>query len=68
MEKKLLSCADCKTIELMDCKKYNNLISKVFGFIFKSDRPACINRIKEIGYEDFANEMTNSKMQTIKRK
>ena len=56
------------TIELMECKKYNNFISKAFGYIFNSDRSACINWIKETGYEDFANEMTNSKRQTIKRK
>ncbi len=68
MENKLPGCADCMTIELMECKKYNNFISKVFGYIFNSDRSACINRIKEIGYEDFAIEMTNSKRQTIKRK
>jgi hypothetical protein len=68
MENKLLSCADCVTIELMECKKYNNFISKAFGYIFNSDRSACINRIKEIGYENFANEMTDSKIQTIKRK
>jgi hypothetical protein len=64
----LQSCADCTTIELMDCKKYNNFISKVFGYIFNSDRPACIRRIKEIGYDSFSIEMANSRIQTIKRK
>ena len=68
MENKLQSCADCTTIELMECKKYNNFISKAFGYIFNSDRSACINRIKEIGYDDFAAEMANSGRQTIKRK
>jgi hypothetical protein len=51
----------------MKCKKYNNFISKAFGYIFNSDRSACINRIKEIGYDDFAIDMANSKRQTIKR-
>jgi hypothetical protein len=68
LENKLLSCADCTTIELMQCKKYNNFISKAFGYIFNSDREACINRIKEKGYNDFAVEMANSKMQTLKSK
>ena len=52
----------------MECKKYNNLISKAFGYIFNSDRSACINTIKEIGYDDFATKMANSGRQTIKRK
>ncbi len=68
MENNLQSCADCTTIALMECKKFNNFMSKAFGFIFNSDRAACITRIKEIGYEGFAIEMANNKMQTIKRK
>jgi len=68
MEQKFQSCADCKDIGLMDCKKFNNFISKAFGYLFNSDRSACITRIKEIGYADFAAEMTSNKQQTIKRK
>ena len=68
MENKLQSCADCTTIELMDCRKYNNFISKAFGYIFNSDRAACIAKIKEIGYDGFAIEMASNKRQTIKRK
>jgi hypothetical protein len=68
MENQYQSCADCTKAELMDCKKYNNFISKIFGYAFNSDRSACVKRIKEIGYSDFAVEMANSKRQTIKRK
>jgi hypothetical protein len=68
IENQYKSCADCTTVELMACKKYNNAISKIFGFVFNSDRAACINRIKETGYSEFAVEMANSKRQTIKRK
>jgi hypothetical protein len=68
MENDLQSCADCKTMALESCKKYNNFISAIFGYIFNSDRKACIDRIKEIGYDDFAVEMADSKRQTIKRK
>jgi hypothetical protein len=52
----------------MKCRKYNNFISKAFGYIFNSDRSACIARIKQIGYGDYAIEMANGKIQTIKRK
>jgi hypothetical protein len=68
LEGDLQSCADCKTTGLMECRKYNNFISKIFGILFNSDRPACIARIKEIGYEDFAAEMAASKIQTIRKR
>jgi hypothetical protein len=62
------SCADCDIIALKECKKYNNFISKAVGFILNSDRSACINRIKETGYVDFAVEMAQHQRMTIKRK
>jgi hypothetical protein len=68
IENSIQSCANCNRIELADCRKYNTLISKIIGYILNSDRTACIARIKEIGYEDFALEMANNKSQTIKRK
>lgn len=61
------TCADCTITPLKECKKYNSFISKVFGFVFRSDRAACIDRIKMVGREAFAVEMDESKRQTIKR-
>jgi hypothetical protein len=68
MDNNLQSCADCKTIELMECKKFNNFISKAFGLVFNSDRSACIALLKERGYDDFSLQMANTKRQTIRRK
>ena len=69
IENKTLSCAECKKFQTAnDCKKFNNFISKIFGFIFKSDRNACINKIKEIGYEKFAAEMAEKELHAIKKK
>jgi hypothetical protein len=63
------SCADCKEFSNpMECKKYNNVISKIFGFVFRSDRGACIAMIKEKGYDGFAAYMSENKLQSIKRK
>lgn len=63
------SCAECKTrTNPMDCKYFNNPVSKIFGFIFRSDRNACIAMIKERGYDQFAVYMAENKIQTIKRK
>ncbi len=62
------SCADCKKVEnIDDCKEFNSFMAKVFGLIFRSDRKACISRIKDAGIEQFANEMAEKKAQTIKR-
>ena len=62
------SCADCKDFaNPNDCKKFNNIISKVFAVVFKSDRAACIAMIKEKGYENFAAYMHENGLQSIKR-
>ena len=68
IENKYSSCADCTQMQLKDCKKFNNFISKMIGFVLKSDRAACINRIKEIGNIQFASEMAGKRIQTIRRK
>jgi hypothetical protein len=68
LENKLGSCAECREFsDPMECKKYNNCISKIFGLIFRSNRQACIARIKEIGLEKFAQEMAEKKQHSLKR-
>ena len=68
IENNYTSCADCKQLEdFSKCKEYNTFMAKLFGFIFRSDRKACINRIKEIGVEQFAGEMAEKGLQSIKR-
>jgi len=62
------SCADCKEFSnAKDCMKFNNPVSKIFGFIFGSDRNAGIRMIKEKGYDSFANYMAENKLQSIRR-
>jgi iron complex transport system substrate-binding protein len=62
------SCAECdKHGDVRQCRWYNNLIARLFGFIFRSDRRACVLRIKEIGLEPFAKEMAEKGAQTIRR-
>lgn len=62
------SCAECKEFtDPRECKKYNNFISKVFGFVFRSDRAACIAQIKELGLKGHADKMTAEKKQTIRK-
>lgn len=64
-DKNYRTCADCKdftnTEELKNCKKFNNIFSKIFSFLFKSDRYSCIKKIKEIEIKNFADFMTKEK-------
>ena len=61
------TCAECHK-DVAECKTYSNLIGKIFAFLFKSDRAACIRYIREHGEQAFAEEVTKRKCQTIKRK
>ncbi|MFA6583689.1 MAG: DUF3795 domain-containing protein [Elusimicrobiaceae bacterium] len=65
LEKKVKSCADCPT-DVKKCGYYTNFISKAVGFFLRSDRSACIARIKQIGYPAFAGEMAAAKTARIK--
>lgn len=62
------SCADCEEYaEASACGKFNNLIAKLFGLIFRSDRAACIRQIKAVGLSGHADAMAEMKQQTIRR-
>jgi len=54
METRRTTCADCAQFpNLKDCRKLNNLISKFFGLVFRSDRIGNLNAIREVGLEKF---------------
>jgi hypothetical protein len=68
MEHQYASCADCQDYSLVtDCKKFDNFMARIFGLIFRSDRPACIVRIREIGTDAYAEEMAAQGLQSIRR-
>jgi hypothetical protein len=65
---KYSSCASCKEYSnTMECGKFNNFMSKFFGFVFKSDRAACISKIKENGLDEFVDYMARNGLSTIKK-
>ncbi|HUW04987.1 MAG TPA: DUF3795 domain-containing protein [Williamwhitmania sp.] len=69
LENSYASCADCKSFaNPMECKLYNNFIARIFGYLFNSDRNACITMIKQTGYYGFASYMAENWRQSIKRK
>lgn len=67
IERKLSSCAECSEFpDVKQCRKFNNAISKVFGFLFRSDRAACIAQIKSLGLLGHAEIMAGLGRQSIK--
>ena len=68
MENQYVSCASCKEFgDPSDCKKFNNLIAKIFALLFRSDRGACIRQIREVGLNVHAEDMAQHKRQSIRR-
>ena len=67
-EKGYDSCADCTTHkDPMTCSLFNNFMSKIFGFIFRSDRRACIELIRRDGAKKYAAAMASKGLQSIRR-
>ena len=68
LDNQYASCADCKEFsDPNDCKIFNNFMSKIFAFIFRSNREACIQQIRKIGIQGYADDMAEKKLQSIRR-
>jgi hypothetical protein len=62
------SCADCTEVDdVVDCKLLNGFAAKVFAVFFRSNRPACLARIREGGYQAYADHMAERGIQSIPR-
>jgi hypothetical protein len=62
------TCADCTEFaDPMACGKFNNFISRLVGFVLRSDRAAGIARIKAVGRAGFAAEMETLGRAAVKR-
>ncbi len=62
------TCADCKQYtDPNDCRKFNNVFSKIIGVVLRSDRAACIRQIKGMGVPAHADNMAATKRQSIRR-
>ena len=68
LENHWATCAECtKHDDVAQCRWYNNIIARLFGFIFRSNRRACVLRIKEIGRPAFADEMAEKGTPSLRR-
>ena len=62
------SCADCvDVIDLRQCRIYHNPVSRIIGFVLRSNRMACISYIRNNGYAQFAAYMAEKGKQSMPR-
>ena len=62
------TCADCKQHDdPAACGMINNIIARLFGLLFRSDRAACIRQIKSLGVQGHAVAMAEARCQTIRK-
>ncbi len=67
-KKGISTCAQCLEFpDAKDCRKFNNFISTIFGFLFKSDRSACLKEIRATNLQAYAEQMAVMKKQSIPR-
>ncbi len=68
MDNDYYTCADCKEFkDVNDCKMFNNIFSKFFALVFRSDRKKCVERIKQVGIEKYSVEMAEKKEMSLKK-
>lgn len=62
------TCAECRDhANPADCPTFHNFISRVIGFVLRSDRAACIRQIRKLGVAGHAQAMAGSGRQTLPR-
>ena len=68
-EKGYASCAECTDFkDVHACKKFNNIVSKIFAVVFRSNRKACIEQIRSKGLSAHAEIMSQElKRQSLPR-
>jgi hypothetical protein len=67
-DRRFASCGDCKDYpDPRACRDFNSFMAKLFGFVLRSDRAACIEQIRRLGVQGHADEMSGTRRQTIRR-
>ena len=69
LERDTRTCAECTDhVDPVGCKKFDNAIARVVGFVFNSNRAACIGQIRALGLEGHAKALTEAGRMTIPRR
>jgi len=68
IEQHVTTCAECAAFDdPRRCGKFNNVVARLFGLLFRSDRAACIAQIKRLGLGGHAAAMAEARRQSIRR-
>lgn len=58
IDRQYTTCAECNEfVNLKECGKLYNLISRFFGFVFRTNRIGNLNRVREVGIDQFQREV-----------
>ena len=68
MENGFANCSECTITALEECKDLNNAIGKIYAYLFKTDRLASLQYIKENGAENYVEKMVDLGQMALKRK
>lgn len=61
------SCADCTDYaDPKECGKYNTFVARMIGMVLRSDRRACIMKIKSDGHDSYVRHMADSRRMTLR--
>ena len=64
VEKGILTCAECAEFasprDYRECKTVNNLVAKVFAFLFKTDRPGALAVLRDEGRDAYLSQKRES--------
>ena len=67
-ERGYATCAECETFpDPRSCATFHAPLARVIGFLLRSDRSACVRRIREVGPEAFAREMAAAGRPSLRR-
>ncbi len=67
--KGIATCADCdEHSDLAGCGLLNNRMSKLVGLVLNSDRIACLDTIRALGLEAYAQRMAAAGRQSLPRR
>ena len=68
-EQDLPSCGDCTEFgDPSECRKFDNLITRMFGAVRNSDRVESIRKIQDVGHRVYAMQMARTGRLAIPRK
>lgn len=67
-ENQIGNCSECKKYaSVSDCNYFNNVFANLFAFVFRSDRLANIEMLKNKGDEIFVDYMSEHKLVSLKK-